>query len=77
VRVWFNEANFRRLERAQELAARKGVTATQIALAYVLCQPINMYALMGPRTIEETRTSLMALDVKLTPEELRYLNLEA
>ena len=77
VRVWFNEANFRRLERAQELAARKGVTATQIALAYVLCQPINMYALMGPRTIEETRTSLMALDVKLTPEELRYLNLAA
>ena len=28
------------------------------------------------RTTEETRTSLMALDVKLTPEELRYLNLE-
>jgi aryl-alcohol dehydrogenase-like predicted oxidoreductase len=75
-RVWFNEANFQRLERAQRLAEEKGVTTTQIALAYVLCQPINIYALIGPRTIEETRTSLMALDVTLSSEELRYLNLE-
>lgn len=76
VRTWFNEANFRRLSRAQALAASKGVTATQIALAYVLCQPINIYALIGPRTIEEMRSSLLALEVKLTPDELRFLNLE-
>lgn len=76
VRVWYNEANFRRLARAEEIGARKGVTATQIALAYVLAQSINIFALIGTRTTEETRTSLMALDVKLTPEELRYLNLE-
>ncbi len=76
VRVWYNEANFRRLARAEEVAAHQGVTATQIALAYVLAQPLNIFALIGTRTTEETRTSLMALDVKLTPEELRYLNLE-
>jgi aryl-alcohol dehydrogenase-like predicted oxidoreductase len=76
VRTWFNQANFRRLERANEMAARKGVTPTQIALAYVLCQPLNIYALIGPRTIEEMRSSLMALEVTLTPAELLYLNLE-
>lgn len=76
VRVWFNEDNWRRFERAQELARRKGVTATQIALAYVLCQPMPTFALIGPRTIEETRTSVQALEVQLTPEELRWLNLE-
>jgi aryl-alcohol dehydrogenase-like predicted oxidoreductase len=76
VRTWFNQANFRRLERAKEMAARKGVTATQIALAYVLSQPLNIFALIGPRTIEEMRSSLMALDVTLTPAELLYLNLE-
>lgn len=73
-RVWFNDANFQRLARAQELAARKGVEATQVALAYVLAQPLNIYALIGPRTVEETRTSLMALDVKLTQDELRWLS---
>lgn len=76
VRTWFNDANFRRLERARELARQKGVTSTQIGLAYVLCQPFPTFALIGPRTIEETRTSVQALDVELTPEEMRWLNLE-
>lgn len=78
VRTWFNDDNFRRLDRAQELAARYGVTATQIALAYVLCQPaLDIYALIGPRSVEELASSLEALKVRLSPEELRYLNLEA
>ncbi len=77
VRTWFNEDNFRRLERARELAREKGVTSTQIALAYVLCQPFPVYALIGPHSIEETRTSIEALKVTLTPEEMRWLNLES
>jgi len=76
VRVWHNEGNFQRLERAQELAKKKGTTATQIALAYVLCQPFPTFALIGPRTIEEMRTSALGLEVELTAEEMRWLNLE-
>jgi aryl-alcohol dehydrogenase-like predicted oxidoreductase len=76
VRTWFNDDNFRRLGRARELARQKGVTATQIALAYVLCQPLEIFALIGPQTIEEMRTSAQALEVELSPEELRWLNLE-
>jgi aryl-alcohol dehydrogenase-like predicted oxidoreductase len=76
VRTWFNEDNFRRLERAKELARQKGVTSTEIALAYVLCLPLNVFALIGPRTIEETRVSVGALGVALSPQELRWLNLE-
>ncbi|MHB9032882.1 MAG: aldo/keto reductase [Anaerolineae bacterium] len=76
VRSWFNEANFTRLERAQQLAARKGVGSTQMALAWVLNQPLNVFALIGPRSIEETRTSLMALQVELSDAELHWLNLE-
>lgn len=77
VRTWYNDDNFRRLARAQELAAKYGVEATQIALAYVLCQPaLDIYALIGPRRLEELPSSLEALKVKLSPEELRYLNLE-
>jgi len=75
-RVWFNRANFKRLDRAQELARKKNCTPTQIALAYVLWQPFDIYAIIGPRTLEETRTSLEALRIKLTPTELAYLNLE-
>lgn len=74
--VWFNDGNFKRLERAQELAARKGVTSTQIAMAYVLSQPFPTYALIGPRTIDETRTSIEGAGLQLTPDELKWLALE-
>jgi len=75
-RVWFNEGNFQRLERAQDLAKKRNVTPTQIALAYVLNQPFNCYALIGPKTIEEIRTSLLGIHLELTQEELSWLNLE-
>ncbi len=76
VRTWFNDGNFQRLGRVRKLAANKGVTPTQIALAYVLNQPLNMFALIGPHTIEETRTSLAAVGVTLTASECSWLNLE-
>ena len=43
---------------------------------YVLNQPFPTFALIGPRTLAETRTSFAALDIELTPAELRWLNLE-
>jgi len=75
-RSWFSPDNFRRLQRANQLAAQRGVEAINIALAYVLCQPFPSFALIGPRQISETRSSLAALDIELSPQELRWLNLE-
>jgi len=76
VRVWYNAGNFERLARASALGIQKGVSANTIALAYVLCQPFPTFALIGPRTQEETRTSIGALEIALTQEELQWLNLE-
>jgi len=77
VRCWYSEDNFQRRERAIELARKKGVLPINIALAYVLAQPFPVFALIGPRTIDETRTTMPALDISLTPAEVRWLNLEA
>ena len=76
VRCWYSEDNFQRLERARQLAREKGCLPINIALAYVLCQPFATFPLIGPRTLAETRSSVKALDVKLTPKELAWLNLE-
>ena len=76
VRCWYSDDNFQRLERANELAEKKGVLPINIALAYVLCQPFPTFPLIGPRVLEETRTSLPGLEVELTPEEVKWLNLE-
>lgn len=76
VRCWYSDDNFQRLERAKELAAKRGVEPTAIALAYVLHQPFPTFALIGPRQLSETRTSLSGLDIELSPDEVKWLNLE-
>jgi len=76
VRCWHSDDNFQRLERAKELAKQKGVRPINIAGAYVLCQPFPTFALIGPRTLAETRTSFESLAVELSPNELKRLNLE-
>ncbi len=73
VRVYYNEENFARLERARELAAQKGVEVIQIALAYVINQPFPVIALIGPQTLDELYSSVAADDIVLTSEELAYL----
>jgi aryl-alcohol dehydrogenase-like predicted oxidoreductase len=76
VRCWYRPDNLRRRQRAIELARQRGVLPINVALAYVLCQPFPTFPLIGPRTPAETRTSLPALGVSLSPAELRWLNLE-
>jgi aryl-alcohol dehydrogenase-like predicted oxidoreductase len=76
VRCWYSDDNFQRRERAIELARKKGCQPINIALAYVLCQPFTAFALIGPRQISETVSTFQGLSVTLTPEELRWLNLE-
>jgi predicted dehydrogenase/diketogulonate reductase-like aldo/keto reductase len=76
VRCWYGDDNFARRERAIALARQKGVTPIAIAAAYVLHQPFPTFALIGPRLIGETVSSLECLKVTLTPGELAWLNLE-
>ena len=76
VRCWYADDNFQRRERAYALAAEKGVPPIAIAAAYVLAQPFPTFALIGPRILSETRSSLVCLGVTLTPRECAWLNLE-
>ena len=77
VSSYASEANFARLERAERLAADKGLSLPQVALAYVLSQPLNIFALVGCATPEEFEQNAAALRVELTPDELAWLELRA
>ena len=76
VRVYYNRDNFERLKRAQELGIKKGFTAIQIALAYVMHQPYPTFPIVGPCTLDELDSSLEALKIELSHDEMRWLNLE-
>ena len=73
VRVWYSEQNFARRDRAMQLAQELGRSPIHLALAYVLAQPFPSIPLIGPRTLGELDDSLQALDIRLTPEQVRWL----
>lgn len=75
VTTYCTEENFKRLERAQTLADEKGLTVTQVAMAYVFSVPLNIFALVGCATPDEFRANLAASEIKLTPEEVAWLEL--
>lgn len=71
------EENFRRLERAEELAQAKGLTLPQVAMAYVMNQPLNIFALVGCQSGAEFKANLAACEVKLSPSEIAWLELKS
>lgn len=73
VRCWYSEKNFGRRDRAIELAGKLGRSPIHVALAYVLAQPFPVVPLIGPRTLAELEDSLSALDIRLSPDEVAWL----
>ena len=67
--------NWERWRRVRELAASFGVTPTQVALAWVLNQPFEAYAVIGVTRAHHLEDALGALDVQLSPDEGAWLDL--
>jgi len=58
----------------QELAAAKGCTPSQVALAWVLVQGEEMLPIPGTTRRAHLEENLAALDITFTPEELERIN---
>ena len=74
VRCWYSDKNFARRDRAIELANKLGHSPIHIALAFVLAQDFPSIPLIGPRTLGELDDSLRAFEIKLTPEQVNWLD---
>ena len=57
----------------QEIASAKGVTVAQIALAWLLHQPVVTTVIIGAKRQEQLLDNLKAAEVKLSAEELAKL----
>ena len=60
-------------ERVSEIAAKKGCTPAQLALAWVHHQGDDVCPIPGTTKIENLNQNIGALSVKLTPEEMDEL----
>lgn len=68
------QANLRLVEPVRELAAAKGCSPTQIALAWVLSRGEHVVPIPGTRRADHLQSNAGALDVILDPEELAFLD---
>ena len=67
------QKNLELVERVEELAAAKGCTAAQIALAWVLAQGEDIVPIPGTTRVRNLEANVAVLDVELTDEDLRDL----
>jgi aryl-alcohol dehydrogenase-like predicted oxidoreductase len=74
----FEQENFARnlesLARIEELAREKHCSAAQIALAWILARGDDITAIPGTRRRAHLEENFGALDVELTPEEVRQMD---
>lgn len=70
-------ANAERRRRAEALAAERGVSAHNVATAWVLGQRFPSLALIGPRSPGEIASTLPGVALNLTQDEVAWLNLES
>ena len=72
-RVFVNGTNAARYDRARSLGKRYGMSPVQIALAWTLNQPGNVFALCGLRDKANVAENVAAANLRLSAEELRDL----
>jgi len=71
--MYYQESDFTVVERVVELAQQRGVTPSQIALAWLLHQPGVTAPIIGASKMAHLEEDIAAIDIKLSPEELETL----
>jgi aryl-alcohol dehydrogenase (NADP+) len=71
--LYFREEDFTVAERVQEIAQQRGVTGSQVALAWLLHKPYITAPIIGATKLEHLEQSLAALDIDLSEEEVNKL----
>jgi len=71
--LYYRDEDFEVADRVQELAKARGVSGPQMALAWLLNKPHINAPIIGASKIEHLEQSVAALELKLSPDEIRQL----
>ncbi|MGF1990643.1 MAG: aldo/keto reductase [Nostoc sp. ZfuVER08] len=72
-KLYYQDSDFEIVHRVVELAQKRSVKPTQIALAWLLHQPGVTAPIIGASKIEHLKEAVEAVDLKLSDEERKYL----
>jgi aryl-alcohol dehydrogenase (NADP+) len=71
--LYFRDEDFTVAECVTEISKERGVTGSQIALAWTLSKPYVTAPIIGATKMEHLEQAIAALDIKLSEEEIRKL----
>jgi aryl-alcohol dehydrogenase-like predicted oxidoreductase len=67
------ERNLELVAQVEEIAAEKGVTASQLAIAWVLAQGEDIVPIPGTKRVKYLEQNVGAVEVELSPNDLQRL----
>jgi aryl-alcohol dehydrogenase-like predicted oxidoreductase len=73
-RHYFNDKGWAIHEAAGNLASQKGATTSQIALVWLLSNPIITSPIIGPRSLEQLEDNLGAVALRISADEKKALD---
>jgi aryl-alcohol dehydrogenase-like predicted oxidoreductase/predicted dehydrogenase len=73
-RVWHSEENLERRKRCFALAIEIKAEPIQVALSFVIHQSFPSFPLIGPRNFFETESSLKALNLDISDDQIKWLD---
>jgi aryl-alcohol dehydrogenase-like predicted oxidoreductase len=74
-RRYFKDRNWDLLDRMEQIGKEKGgASISQVALAWLLSNPLVTSPIIGPRSLEQLQDNLGAVDLRLSPEEKAILD---
>ncbi|MBL7164552.1 MAG: aldo/keto reductase [Anaerolineales bacterium] len=73
-RRYFNERGWAILDTAQKIAAENGLSVSQVALAWLLANPLVSSPIIGPRNLTQLEDNLGSAGFQLSEEEKAQLD---
>ncbi len=72
-RLYFRDEDFKVADCVAEVAKERGVTGSQVALAWVLSKPYITAPIIGATKMDHLDQAIAVLDIKLSEEEIKRL----
>lgn len=74
-KAYCHERNFLRLDRVRTLANARGLQVAQVALAYIMNTPLNVFPIVQMDNTTQLMQNIQACETPLSEQELNWLDL--
>ena len=74
LKSYMTDRNFALIDKMEEIAQAHNATVAQVAIAWMLTNPVVTAPIIGANTVAQLTDTMGALSVKLTPEDIEVLD---